>query len=106
MLNGEREGVEEGDLAAVHMTFFVEKSWIAANDIHKWSLEFNRLDEETSEWVPFSAKRVREDEERIFYTGVLPGFSMIAITGSKLSTTPTFTVTDLRVVPEAPGQGQ
>ena len=100
------EGIEEGDLAVAHMTFFVEKSWIAANDIHKWSLEFNTLDEETSAWVPFSAKRVREDEERIFYTGVLPGFSTIAIVGRSQPPVARFEVTNLQIVPAAPLPGQ
>ncbi|MCH9017557.1 MAG: PGF-pre-PGF domain-containing protein [Chloroflexi bacterium] len=75
------EGAEPGDLAAIHTTMFVEKSWIEANNIHKWSIVFNRFDEELGAWVPVAAKRVREDEERIYYTGVLPGFSTFAITG-------------------------
>ncbi len=100
------EGVEPGDLAAVHMTFYVEQSWIAANDIHKWSIEFNRLDEETSEWAPFAGKRVREDQQRIYYTGVLPGFSTIAITGSKLPPVAAFAVTNLQISPATAALGE
>ena len=37
---------------------FVEQSWIDANNIHKWSIQFNRLDEEQNAWVPFPTKRI------------------------------------------------
>ncbi|MDP6452233.1 MAG: PGF-pre-PGF domain-containing protein, partial [SAR202 cluster bacterium] len=88
------DGAEQGDLSAVHTTMFVEKSWIEANNIHKWSIAFNRFDEELGSWVPVTAKRVREDEERIYYTGVLPGFSTFAITGGTAPVVPQFTVTE------------
>ena len=71
---------------------FVEKRWIQANDIHKWSIAFNRFDEELGAWVPVTAKRVRETTDRIYYTGVLPGFSTFAITGGTAPVTPQFTV--------------
>ena len=86
------EGAEEGDLSAIHTTMFVEKSWIQANDIHKWSIAFNRFDEELGAWVPVTAKRVRETTDRIYYTGVVPGFSTFAITGGTAPVTPQFTV--------------
>ncbi|MCH8309356.1 MAG: PGF-pre-PGF domain-containing protein, partial [Chloroflexi bacterium] len=88
------EGAEPGDLAAIHTTMFVEKSWIEANNIHKWSIVFNRFDTELGAWVPVAAKRVREDEERIYYTGVLPGFSTFAITGGTAPAVPQFTVSE------------
>ena len=86
------EGTEQGDLATIHTTMFVEKRWIQANDIHKWSIAFNRFDEELGAWVPVTAKRVRETTDRIYYTGVLPGFSTFAITGGTAPVTPQFTV--------------
>ena len=76
------EGTQPGDVEAAHVTLFVEKSWVEANEVHKWSIQFNSFDEERNEWVPFPSKRVREDEDRIFYTVVVPGFSDIATTGS------------------------
>ena len=86
------EGTEQGDLATIHTTMFVEKRWIQAYDIHKWSIAFNRFDEELGAWVPVTAKRVRETTDRIYYTGVLPGFSTFAITGGTAPVTPQFTV--------------
>jgi len=74
---------QPADVASVHTTFFVEKSWVAANGVHKWSLQLQRFDETVNVWVPFSSKRISEDETRIFYSAVLPGLSVFAITGSK-----------------------
>ena len=89
------ENARPGDISAVHFTIFVEKSWLQANNVHKWSIQFNRLDEQLDGWVPFPSKRVREDKERIFYTVVVPGFSVIAITGSIDLPAQIFQVTDL-----------
>ena len=88
------------------MTIFIEKAWLEANDVHKWSLQFQRLDEEANTWVPFETKRVREDEERVFYTVVVPGFSTIAITGSEELAEPQFEVTVLTIEPASPASGQ
>ena len=92
------ENAQAGDIQAAHVSFFIEKSWLQANDVHKWSIQFNGFNEDLNTWVPFSTKRVREDEERISYTVVVPGFSNIAITGSKELPAQFFEVTDLDVV--------
>ena len=93
---------EPSDFEAVHTTFFVEKSWMEANDIHKWSIQFNRFDEELETWVPFSTKRVREDENRISYSVVVPGFSVVAVTGTTELPVQQFEVSGLVVDPPAP----
>ena len=48
---------------------------------------------------------MREDDERIFYSVVVPGFSVIVITGSEELLAPKFTVTDL-VIPDSPAENQ
>ncbi len=96
------EGAEPGDLAAAHVTIFIEQAWIDANDVHKWSIEFNRLDENLNAWVPASSKRVREEGGRVFYTVVVPGFSVIAVTGSEELPAQIFSVGDLQIRPIAP----
>lgn|GEM_PF-2526696 len=93
---------EPSDFEAVHTTFFVENSWMEANDIHKWSIQFNRFDEELETWVPFSTKRVREDENRISYSVVVPGFSVVAVTGTTELPVQQFEVSGLVVDPPAP----
>ena len=99
------ESVESKDVAAAHVSMFVEKSWLRANEVQKWSIQFNRLDTQRNAWVPSPSKRVREDQERVFYTVVVPGFSDIAITGSKDLQELFFVVGDLTIVPATPGPG-
>ena len=94
------------DFSVGHVTMFVEKTWLDANEVHKWSIQFNRLDELAAAWVPSPSKRVREDEDRVFYTVVVPGFSVIAITGSRELPKRVFQVTDLSIRPSSPVVGQ
>ena len=98
--------IEEEDILVAHLTLFVEKSWIENNDIHKWSIQFNRLDEDLNTWVPHPSKRVSEDEERIFYTIGIPGFSLFAITGSTDLPEQAFEVSDLVVTQQTSPSGQ
>ena len=100
------ENAAAEDIAAVHVTIFVEQDWIEANQIHKWSIQLNRFDEALDAWVPFPSKRVGEDEERIVYTTVLPGFSLLAITGSTEPPEQIFQVTDLVIEPSSPAAGE
>ena len=90
---------DEADLRAAHVTFFVEKSWLEANDIHPWSVRFNRYDEERRTWVAFVGKLVREDELRVYYTVTPPGFSLWAISGSSSGPPVQFRVDDLSIDP-------
>ena len=87
------------DVLAAHVTFFVEKSWLKANNIHKWSILVQRFDESTKRWVSTPTKRVRETGERVFYTVALPGFSLFAITGSTELPALKFEVSDLKIEP-------
>jgi PGF-pre-PGF domain-containing protein len=84
----------------------VEKSWLNLNSVHKWSVQFNRFDENLSEWVPFPTKRVREDEQRVSFAVVVPGFSTIALTGSRTLPAQSFSVTDLSIPPASPREGE
>ena len=102
----QREGFEDQDLTSGHTTLFVEKSFLDANEIHQWSVQFTRFDEERSAWTPSVAKRVREDEERVFYSVVMPGFSLWAISGATEVTPVQFRVDDLIIRPANPVVGQ
>lgn len=99
-------GVRPEDVDAVHATMFVDKEWLKANQIPKWAVQLFRFDQELGEWVPFPAKRQKETEDRIFYSVVLPGFSVFAVAGSKEPPKPVFEVTNLVMDPPeaAPGQ--
>ncbi len=76
------DGYLESDFVAAHVTMFVEKSWLESNQIHQWSLQFSRFDEPTSKWRTVQAKRVKEDESRVFFSVVVSGFSKWIIAGS------------------------
>ena len=94
------------DLLVAHLTLFIQKEWLDLNQIHKWSIEANRLDEERNIWVPFPAKRVREDEERIFYTVVVPGFSVFALTGRSEVPAPDLEATNISISPASAPAGE
>ena len=100
------EGFGDEEIGAAHATFFVGKSFLDANQIHQWSVQFSRFDEERSAWTPSLAKRVREDEERVFYSVGIPGFSLWAISGSTEAPTVEFSVNELTIQPAEPEQGQ
>ena len=97
------ENADPDDISVAAAIAFVDKEWLNANQVLKWSLQFNRFDDELRTWVPFPSKRIREDEERVFFAVVLPGFSTMAITGSVALPKQPFSVGGLEIVPEAPG---
>ena len=99
------KGVDSEDVSVAHVTFFVEPSWVEANGIHKWSIEFNRLDEELNMWVPFPAKRIDETADRILYTASIPGFSQIAVTGRTELPSQNFHVGALKIEPASANAG-
>ena len=90
------------DITVAHVTVFVETDWIRSNGLHNWSIEFNRFDEGLNAWVPFPSKRVREEGGRAYYSVVVPGFSLIAVSGSDSPPDQVFKVIDLTVSPATP----
>ena len=96
------ENAGPDDVSAVAAIVIVDKSWLDANDVHKWSVEFSRLDQQMGRWAPHPSKRIREDQEQVFFAVVVPGFSILAITGSKELPQQLFRVTGLGVTPERP----
>ncbi len=89
---GASDSVSQG-----HFTFFVEKSWIESNNIHKWSIFLYRMDASTGNWVSMPTKRIQEDETRVYYSAPVPGFSYFAIAGSVDLPTPKFEVSSLTI---------
>ncbi|MBM3933879.1 MAG: PGF-pre-PGF domain-containing protein, partial [SAR202 cluster bacterium] len=100
------EGFTETQMVAAHVTMFVEKAWLQANDLHEWSVEFSRFDTAKGTWEPAPAKRQREDETRVFYTVAIPGFSLWAITGSSEVQENRFDVDNLKLSTYTLQQGQ
>jgi PGF-pre-PGF domain-containing protein len=100
------ENAQPDDVLVSEIIAFVDKSWLQANQIHKWSIQFNRLDPQSNTWVPFPSKRTREDDERLFFVVIVPGFSTLAITGSTELSERSFQVTELHISPAAPVAGK
>ena len=100
------EGVAPDDIAVAAGIVSVEKSWLDANQVHKWSVQFDRFDEQQGAWVPFPSKRIREDAQRVSFALVVPGFSVVAVTGSREIPEQAFRVTDLGISPESPSAGE
>ena len=94
------------DLIAGHVTFSVEKSWLDENGIHPWSIKFSVYDLEQRYWQLSSAKRVREDAERVYYSAVVPAFSTWAVLGSEEPPAPSFRVDDLAIAAEQASEGE
>ena len=103
------------DMGAAHSTIYVDKTWMAKNNIHKWSIQLNRLTEDTDtvyvtqtwkNWVPFSTKRLYETDDRIYYSVVVPGFSTVSISGSENLPDKIFEVSQLRIRPVIPRVGE
>ena len=106
LLTIEPQGFQNPDVQAAHATMFVEKSFLDANQIHQWSVQFSRFDEDASRWVPSSAKRIREDEEKVFFSVVIPGFSLWAISGSVDVPVSKFLVENLTITPPQATEGR
>lgn len=100
------ENADPADIAVAAVIAFVDKSWLNANQVHKWSIEFNRFDKQQNAWVPSPTKRVRETSERLFFAVMLPGFSDLAITGGTGLHDQIFQVSDLQVFPDPPVAGR
>ena len=94
------------DLVAGHVTFSVEKGWLDENGIHPWSINFSVYDLEQRAWQLSSAKRVREDAERVYYSVVVPTFSTWAVLGSEAPPEPAFRVDDLAIAPAQVPEGE
>ncbi len=96
-------GADSG-FASGYITFSVDKSWMDENDIHPWSVFFNRHNVEFGYWEFASAQYVGEDESTIQYRQLVPDFSTWAITGRSAAPQPEFKVEDLTVT-SSPGAG-
>ena len=75
------DGYLESDFIVGHLTFFLEKSWLQSNNVHEWAVHMLRFDSPTNTWNPVQARRLREDESRVYYSVALPAFSSWVIGG-------------------------
>lgn len=94
------------DISAIRMGFRVSQDWIETFGIHKWSIDIYRYNESSNAWDRFPAKRIEENDESVSYVVALPGFSLLAITGSADVRAPQFSVADLAISPQLAVAGE
>ena len=99
VLSIQPQGFTSDDTPAAHVTMFIDKQWLTANQVHEWSMQFSRYDASTNAWVPTQSKRAREDETNVYFTVTVPGFSIWAIHGSKSPPPVRFVESDLHIDP-------
>ena len=95
------DGYLESDFIVGRLTFFVEKSWLQSNNLHEWALHIMRFDEPTNSWNPVQAKRLREDESRVYFSAVVPAFSKWVIGGFPELPDARFRIDNLTVLGDA-----
>lgn len=93
------------DVLATALVFSVEKRWIQASQVHKWSVEFSRLDETTNDWVPHPSKRIGEDGGTDKLRDCLARLVHSGDNRRGTDSRPTFAVTNLVIQPEQPRVG-
>lgn len=93
------ENIEAQDMEAARLTFRLKKEILDFMGHNKWSILFNRWDEETQEWVPIPTKRIGDDSQFAYYSTVVPGFSIFSITGSRDIPSQTFESSNLAISP-------
>ena len=98
------ENATPEDISGVAAIVSVKTNWLEANQVHKWAIQFNRLDDQAGRWVPHSSKRIREDQERVLFAVVVPSFSTLAIAGSPELPEQHFLVSDSLLDPRRPFQ--
>jgi len=99
------ENFTSEELVVAQVTLGVERSWLEANNIHEWSIEFTRFDEESGDWKPALANRIGDGGERILYSLVVSEFSLWALSGSTEPPPVIFKVDNLEVLPGNINQG-
>ena len=99
MFQVDLENAQPEDVVMAHLTVYIEKAWLQANNVHKWAVQANRYDEATGEWEVFAARPLREDDQRVYYTVGLPGFSLFVLSGSETLPPVVFAVSNLSISP-------
>lgn len=85
------------DVEAAHVSMAIDKSWLTSNQIHQWSIQFNRFDAVSGEWRIASAKRVSEDSDQVHFSIGIGGFSTWAISGGTEAPALQFRVSDFNI---------
>jgi len=75
------ENTDANNVQASHVTLVIDKLWLLDGNIHPWSIQFNRYEEDRAVWTPHLAKRSGENASEVYYTVSPSGFSLWSISG-------------------------
>ena len=89
------DGYLDSDFVVGDIDFYIDKSWLREKNVHEWAVQMLRFDEPRSTWRPTQAKRVGEDESRVYFNVVVPAFSKWVIGGYPALPEARFLVEDL-----------
>lgn len=78
--------ITSDNVSSVVISFHVEKSWLATNNLSGDSVRLNRF--VGNSWVVLPTAKVSEDSTYFNYNATSPGFSVFAITASSSSSIP------------------
>jgi len=93
------DGMPPQDIDAARLTFRLQKYVISFMNQNKWSIMLSHWDNDSQRWTQIPTKRVGEDYNFVYYSAIVPSFSVYTITGSKEIPEPGFTVSDLTITP-------
>ena len=74
--------IDEEEISSLEFKFKVEKTWVADNNIDKYTVKMIRYHDGV--WQNLSTELINENETSISYTVESPGFSTFAVVGSKV----------------------
>jgi hypothetical protein len=63
------------------INFKVEKSWVKENDIDQSSIAVYKYDDKKKEWEKTTVTLSSEDDQFLYFTANVPGYSSFVITG-------------------------
>lgn len=94
------------DIEVAQITLGIEKEWVEANGVHRWSIEVNRYDEKLVSWSSWPARLVDETDDKLVYVAAVPGFSTFVVSGMTELVDTGLVASSLRVLPPSGIEGQ
>lgn len=100
------KNIRPEDLEAARLTFKLRKDILEFMGHNKFSILLQRWDEGSGRWMPIPTKRIDEDSRFVYYSTIVPGFSIFSLTGSRAIPAPEFDLSELKISPTEVLAGQ
>ena len=100
------KNIRPENLEAARLTFKLRKDILEFMSHNKFSILLQRWDEGSGRWIPIPTKRIGEDSQFVYYSTIVPGFSIFTLTGSRVIPAPEFDLSELKISPTEVLAGQ